>query len=711
MIKRTSLLPLAIAIASISAQAADNPQLESVVILGSKSQAHQLPGSADLIDEQQIEIEIATDINQLLKTVPGIYIREEDGAGLRPNIGIRSATAERSSKITLMEDGVLAAPAPYSNPAAYYFPTMMRMSAIEILKGAPLLRYGPQTTGGVVNLVTTAIPQENSGKLTFITDERGSQDTHAHYGVRHGQWGLLVETVQRDGAGFKEIDYSNRDSGFHISDYLVKLGWESASGPEQSLLLKLQYSEETSNETYLGLTDADFAADPYRRYALSSIDQMENDHTGYQLTHRIALASNARLTTTLYRNEFTRNWFKLSGGSALINDANDGDSDAINILHGLLNVTDLQYKHNDRDYLSQGVQFNVDLSAGSHQLAIGLRVHEDEMDRYQPVDIYDQLNGSLVYRRTDLPIDGDNLIDGADAISLWLTDEWQATEALTVMLALRYEDVESWQTRYADPARASIASKRSNDTAEWLPGVSMSYRINEQWQILAGVHRGFSPLGGSATENQQPETSINWEAGARFTGQRWFAEAIGFYSDFADQAENCSVGSPCSDGSTSGTFVTGEAVIAGLEMQLGTAFSGGAFTFPLDASYTWTQAEISKDNATSGVSEGDILKDVPEHTFSLRAGIEHASRWNNYLVAKYIDKMCISVGCDMDNKRETTESVFVVDLISRYGVTDNAELFVKVENLLDSERIVSRTPDGARPNKPQTVSAGISLTF
>ncbi|HEY9032354.1 MAG TPA: TonB-dependent receptor [Pseudomonadales bacterium] len=711
MIKRTSLLPLAIAIASISAQAADNPQLESVVILGSKSQAHQLPGSADLIDEQQIEIEIATDINQLLKTVPGIYIREEDGAGLRPNIGIRSATAERSSKITLMEDGVLAAPAPYSNPAAYYFPTMMRMSAIEILKGAPLLRYGPQTTGGVVNLVTTAIPKENSGKLTFITDERGSQDTHAHYGVRHGQWGLLVETVQRDGAGFKEIDYSNRDSGFHISDYLVKLGWESASGPEQSLVLKLQYSEETSNETYLGLTDADFAADPYRRYALSSIDQMENDHTGYQLTHRIALASNARLTTTLYRNEFTRNWFKLSGGSALINDANNGDSDAINILHGLLNVTDLQYKHNDRDYLSQGVQFNVDLSAGSHQLAIGLRVHEDEMDRYQPVDIYDQLNGSLVYRGTNLPTGGDNLIDGADAISLWLTDEWQATEALTVMLALRYEDVESWQTRYADPARASVASKRSNDTAEWLPGVSMSYRINEQWQILAGAHRGFSPLGGSATENQQPETSINWEAGARFTGQRWFAEAIGFYSDFADQAENCSVGSPCSDGSTSGTFVTGEAVIAGLEMQLGTAFSGGAFTFPLDASYTWTQAEISKDNATSGVSEGDILKDVPEHTFSLRAGIEHASRWNNYLVAKYIDKMCISIGCDMGNKLETTESVFVVDLISRYGVTDNAELFVKVENLLDSERIVSRTPDGARPNKPQTVSAGISLTF
>jgi len=357
-------------------------ELEEVTIVGSREAVRELPGTGSLVDNEQVRIEFANDINQLLKTVPGLYIREEDGYGLRPNIGIRGATSERASKVTLMEDGVMIAPAPYSNPAAYYFPTALRMHSIEVIKGAPLLRYGPQTTGGVINMVTTPIPEEFGGNVNLRYGQNNEADLLANVGGRSGDFGFLLETAQRRSDGFKDIDGGGRDSGYEIQDYLAKLGWE---GERQSLLLKAQYSEEVSDETYLGLTDADFAADENRRYGLSAIDEMDNEHTGLSATYRLALTEGVNLTAIAYRNEFERNWFKLSGGGSLVNAANNGDATAQGILDGTVDATGLGYKNNAREYVSEGIDLNLDIAFGTHQLAVGGRLHEDDMQRYQPV--------------------------------------------------------------------------------------------------------------------------------------------------------------------------------------------------------------------------------------------------------------------------------------------------------------------------------------
>lgn len=686
--------------------------LDKMVIIGTSEDAKQLAGSGAVVDSEQMETEVASDINQVLKTVPGVYIREEEGSGLRPNIGIRGATSERSEKITLLEDGVMIAPAPYSNPAAYYFPTTLRMSSIEVLKGAPLLRYGPQTTGGVVNMLSTPIPQETSGKATFSTGSHNSSDLHAYYGGTEGQWGWLFEAVERNSDGFKSIDRSNRDSGYNISDYVAKLRWESDQGPKQAAQLKLQRSEEISNSTYLGLTDNDFAVDPNRRYGLSSIDQMVNDHTGMHFVYSRELTDSVTASATFYQNEFNRNWFKLSGGGSLIDDANNGDATAQGILDGDIDIAGLDYKNNNRAYESSGIEVNFDVDMGLHRLAVGARLHEDEMDRFQPVDVYDQVNGSLVFQSVTAPTGSNNRIEKADATTLWITDDWQASEKLNVNLSLRYEDVESSRVQYADTARNSVGSTRANQSSEVLPGASFTYNLNNSWQLLAGVHKGFSPLGGGATEQEEPETSVNWEFGGRYNNDNLFVEAIAFYSDFSDKTENCSVGSPCSDGATSGTFENGEAVISGLETQLGTEWQGENFNVPLNIAYTYTQAEISGDHVANGLLDGDTLKDVPESTFSARVGVEHSSGWNNYAVAKYVDEMCVAVGCNRSTSPQAkTDAVFVVDYISRYSLDKNAEVFFKVENLFDKQEIVSRSPDGARPNKPRSIMLGMTVGF
>ncbi|MEX2489514.1 MAG: TonB-dependent receptor [Pseudomonadales bacterium] len=685
------------------------PVMEEVRIIGSREEARQVAGSGAVVDSEQLRVEAATDINQVLKTIPGTYILEEDGYGLRPNIGIRAASSGRSSKVTLMEDGIMIAPAPYSNPAAYYFPSTWRMSSVEVLKGAPLLRHGPQTTGGVINLVSTPIPSENSGALVAVLGEDNTRDLHGHYGGRSGNFRWLVETAQRDSDGFKDVDRSSRDTGYDIEDYVVKLGWEDE---RQSLLLKLQYSEEVSNETYLGLTDADFDRDENRRYGLSAIDQMNNDHEGYSIAYTRDLSPIVSVTATGYYNEFFRDWFKLAGGGTLVDLANNGDATAQAVLDGTADIAGLNYKHNNRSYESYGLDVNVVVDLDTHQLNIGARTHWDEMDRFQPVEAYDQVDGELVFRNVIDPTGGDNRVEEADALSFWVTDRWQVTQDLALNLLLRYEDVETSRDEFNDPLRGVVASRRSNDNDEWLPGISFTYDIDEDWQVLAGVHRGFSPLGGGAREFEEPETSINYEAGIRFQRGPMFVETIGFFSDFDNKTENCSVGNPCSNGATSGSFTTGEAEVSGIELQVGHSFTAGGFHVPVQLAYTYTDAEISKDNPTTGFQSGDILADIPEQSASLRVGLEHDSGWNSYAVAKYADEMCMSVGCERTGDQfSSTESLLVLDLVSRYNLTSRAVVFVKVENLLDEQSIISRKPDGARPNKPRTASLGFEYSF
>ncbi|NBB92958.1 MAG: TonB-dependent receptor [Gammaproteobacteria bacterium] len=682
--------------------------LDRLRIIGSSEDARRLAGTSAVIDPEQMEVEARTDINQLLKTVPGVYIREEDGEGLRPNIGIRAAAGGRSSKVTLLEDGVLIAPAPYSNPAAYYFPQAFQMHAVEVLKGAPLLRYGPQTTGGVINLVTTPIPAGTSGRVLTMLGEDSRHNTHAWVGGREGGFGWLVDTVYRSSDGFKDIDRSNRDTGFDIQSYILKLGW---AGDRQSLLAKAQYSEETSNETYAGLADVDFERDPNRRYGLSEIDQMTNDHQGFSLAWDFDLTDRIALSALAYHNEFARDWFKGSFGS-LIDAANAGDAEALAVLRGELDRADLGYKHNNREYESYGLELALDASFGDHRMQLGVRDHSDRMDRFQPVEVYDQVDGSLVFRDVIAPTGSDNRLEGADALAFWAVDQWQITPDVKLGLALRYEDAETFRRQFSTPERTDDPSRRSSSASEWLPGASMTWDFADRFQLLAGVHRGFAPLGGGATEQDEPETSVNYELGLRHFNDELFVELVGFLSDFENQAEVCSNASPCSNGATSGTFVTGEAVVKGFEFQLGNEWRAGGLTIPLSLNYTYSDATISEDNPVTGVFDGDELADIPENIFSLRLGLEHASGWDNHFVAKYMDETCVQVGCNrVDDPFDRTESLFVVDWISRYAITDDVTAFVKVDNLLDEQVIISRLPDGARPNRPRTGMVGMDIRF
>lgn len=90
--------------------------VEANSITGGMTKVSDLTGSAHYISPKELEKFSYNDIHRILRNIPGVNVQDEEGFGLRPNIGFRGTGVERSSKITLMEDGILMAPAPYVAP-------------------------------------------------------------------------------------------------------------------------------------------------------------------------------------------------------------------------------------------------------------------------------------------------------------------------------------------------------------------------------------------------------------------------------------------------------------------------------------------------------------------------------------------------------------------------------------------------------------------
>ena len=201
----------------------NNNVIDNITIVGEKS----LPGSVSIITVEDLEKFETIDVHKALAMVPGINIRPEEGYGLRPNISIRGTYPDRSGKVTLMEDGILIAPAPYAASSAYYFPTFSRISSVEVVKGPAAITTGPYTIGGAINMISTPIPEKESGMVNTEFGSDGNIKLHTHYGKSSKNFGFLIEGLQHETDGFDDIEnfnYGNIDLlQYHWNGKIKKL--------------------------------------------------------------------------------------------------------------------------------------------------------------------------------------------------------------------------------------------------------------------------------------------------------------------------------------------------------------------------------------------------------------------------------------------------------------------------------------------------------
>lgn len=689
--------------------------------------ADEVPGSVHVIVASALEERpvVFDDVHALLREVPGVNIQEEDGYGLRPNVGLRGTGSERSSKITLMEDGVLIAPAPYAAPSAYYFPVTGRMEALEVRKGSSQIRYGPSTTGGALNLVSSAIPDDFSVLVDGAGASESTRKLRARVGDGYENAGWLVETYQLETDGFKVLD-TGGSTGFDVQDYVgkVRVNTDLDAPLYQELEVKLGYYDEVSDETYLGLTQGDYLATPYRRYAGSQEDVMRADHQQVQLRHFLRLRSGVDLVTTGYRNTFARNWYKLGsvGGTSISAVLDDPDTYAaeVAILRGADSPEDaLAVRANNREYVSQGVQTALGVGfdlLGRHDLEVGARYHTDEEDRFQHEDRYAMQGGRMVRTTAGTPGTQSNRVSSATALSFYAQDRIQLGR-LILTPGLRYETIDFVRRDYApgDADRESATGERTNGVSEWIPGVGASFALRPGLRLFGGVHRGFGPPGPGADQETEPESSVSYELGARFTGPTTRAQVAAFYSDYDNilGAETLSAG-----GEGTGDLFNGGAVrVSGLEVSAShdpLAAAATEWRLPLTVSYTLTRAtfgsSFSSDFGPWGtVEEGDELPYLPRHQFFARAAAERGP-WSANATATSVSAMRTVAGQGDLPREESTDAFTVFGLGASYQAAAGAEIYGAVENVFDETYLVARRPSGLRPGLPRTIQLGLRLT-
>jgi Fe(3+) dicitrate transport protein len=707
-------------------------------VVGTATPLDRIPGSLTILGPDQLRNSRVASTNEALRKVAGVVVRDEEGFGARPNIGIRGLNPTRSTKVLLLEDGIPLTIAPYGDNAAYYHPPIERMESVEVLKGAGQLLYGPQTIGGVINYRTPAITQAPTATATVTGGSRGFRSLHASASGTvggtmpgtAGGTGLFADLIRRDTDGARENTRTT------VDDASLKL--RVPLTPAQLLTVRGNLFREQSQVTYSGLTEAEYAANP--RQNPFANDAFDITRLGGALSHQLGADPRRQLVTTAYGYTVHRNWWRQSSHSA--QRPNDRSDPACG---GMANLrTTCGNEGRLRDYVVAGVEPRLAWQrlGARHllQLDAGARLHHEVQERQQ-------VNGGTPRARTVGSAGNLNagVVEDNRRTTLAHAAFVQArvvTGAITVTTGVRGEALRLTRLNRRPSATAPEGVSGATTLAALIPGVGATWAVRPGVTLFTGVHRGFAPprpedvisnSTGGVVE-LDPELSWNSELGVRWQrGASWQAEATLFDMDFTNQVVAASI----AGGTGAALTNAGRTRHRGAELSLQAASGHGTLQPFVELAATWlpvaryegvrtvyvgtggsdvTGKVYAEQNGgatrTRVVVTGNRLPYAPEGTLTSTVGVRHRD-------GAELRVELVAVGAQESDPVNTR--VLVADGQqgpiagnALWNVTANVPLWrtglagwVAVKNLTDRTVVVDRSR-GLLPGLPRLVQLGVS---
>jgi Fe(3+) dicitrate transport protein len=491
--------------------------VEAETDLPTERAVQRFPGARSIVPIQTIR-EIGTiHVEEALKTVPGVVIQDETGFGTKPNIATRGLDPRRSQRIAILVDDVPIELAPYGFTGLSLFPLVSeRIEQIDVLKGGISVRHGPNTVGGVINMITKTIPLYPA---LFIDQTVGKDNYWSNslaYGGTWGGTGVFGQFVSKIGDGFRE---NNRTKLFN---YAVKLYQEIA--PTMFLQVSLDGFNEPETRLAGGLT-------PAAHIQNFKQSQHKNDwFKGYRYGGNIKFdwqtTSEQAFRLLGYAHKAYRNFALDQPPTGSISE------------------------ETPRSYMVYALEasYHMSFSALVYQtLTLGARVLREDANHQTLRTPINPASG-VATGSTSVRDERDFV---TNAMSLYLDDKLEITENFTLYPGLRAEIVEmkGYQRQTFSSGKTVPSSlEGKKDFSELLPGASLNYRLSDYVALFGNYHRAFRAPQFVAIEFDSSrqvaqgawtaEKSDNVEGGMRlgpFVGM--YAELTGYSITFDNQLQ------------------------------------------------------------------------------------------------------------------------------------------------------------------------------
>ena len=674
--------------------------------------AERLPGAFYHVDAVRFEEMHAVALEEVLRSLPGVYVRPEDAFGLRVNLGIRGLPPNRSQKVLVLEDGVPVAPAPYGYPELYYHPPLERFSEVELVTGGGQLLYGPQTVGGVLNYVTPLPERPNELDVAGTIGTRAYGRLSMRYGTMWGQSRALLYGLWKQG------QLNRENTGSRIVDVGVK-GIVPLSA-QQWLLAKLSVYDEQSQTTYAGLTQAQFEENPYQNPFRH--DTFAVQRYGAQLQWQWQLPS-GMVTLGAYAAHLQRDWWRQGslvrqqtpdGRDTLVSADNSADPGNYPGVRAIPSPDRADGRL--RQYRFAGVEARTVWIARTgrleHSVEAGVRLHGEQQHRYQ-------LRAPAALARTGTIVEDD--WRWATAVAAFVQDriQWRQWSA-TAGLRAEWIGYRRWNAL----GNSGLGAGGRTTLAVLIPALGISYAPAAEYAFFFGLHAGFAPprvedaiaATGTTTE-LDAERSWNWEIG--FRGQPVSGikvSATAFLLDFRNQI----IPATLSGGVTSTATNAGRTRHQGIEFGWEVALSRllkGLPQIQVSGAYTWVPVARYEGERYSVVRPqvrvtGNRLPYAPEHLLGLRlqwkplpALLLQAALW--HVSAQFADDLN-TLEPTPNGRQGKIPAYTVVDGTLELQLPSLVSVVLTGKNLFNRVYIVDRTR-GIVPGAPRSLQLGFEL--